>query len=165
MDFSNRQQEPGKKLLGIGLVVAFHVVLVYALINGLGVKVVEFIQKPLETKLVEEIKPPPPPPDIPPPPPPKLLAPPPPFIPPPEVQVQQHVVPNQITNLSQIRPDTNVLPKSTLPPVADAKPVGPSVVPGVIDFNVPGCKPEYPRASLRNEETDRKSTRLNSSHT
>ncbi|MFZ6846569.1 energy transducer TonB, partial [Undibacterium sp. RuTC16W] len=154
MDFSNRQQEPGKKLLGIGLVVAFHVVLVYALINGLGVKVVEFIQKPLETKLVEEIKPPPPPPDIPPPPPPKLLAPPPPFIPPPEVQVQQQVVtPNTISQTSQVRPDSNVLPKSTLPPVVDAKPVGAITIPGVIDFNVPGCKPEYPRASLRNEET------------
>ncbi|WP_423682378.1 hypothetical protein [Undibacterium sp. WLHG33] len=36
MDFSDRQQEPGKKFLGIGLVIAFHVVLVYALLNGLG---------------------------------------------------------------------------------------------------------------------------------
>ncbi|MBR7794417.1 energy transducer TonB [Undibacterium sp. FT147W] len=39
-------------------------------------------------------------------------------------------------------------------PVAEApKAAGPSIVPGVIDFNVAGCKPEYPRASLRNEET------------
>ncbi|MBC3871397.1 energy transducer TonB, partial [Undibacterium oligocarboniphilum] len=41
MDFSDRQQEPGKKFLGIGLVIAFHVVLVYALVNGLGTKLVE----------------------------------------------------------------------------------------------------------------------------
>ncbi|MCU6435871.1 energy transducer TonB, partial [Undibacterium sp. Jales W-56] len=74
--------------------------------------------------------------------------------PPPEVQVQQQVVtPNTISQTSQVRPESNVLPKSVAPAVVDAKPTGPSVVPGVIDFNVPGCKPEYPRASLRNEET------------
>ena len=77
MDFSNRQQEPGKKFLGMGLVLAFHLVLLYALLNGLGTKIVQIIQKPMETKIVEEVKPPPPPPDTPPPPPPKLLAPPP----------------------------------------------------------------------------------------
>ncbi|MBI3284698.1 MAG: energy transducer TonB, partial [Burkholderiales bacterium] len=46
MDFSDRQQEPGKKFLGIGLVILFHVALIYALINGLGHKIVEIIQKP-----------------------------------------------------------------------------------------------------------------------
>ncbi|MFZ6848562.1 energy transducer TonB, partial [Undibacterium sp. RuRC25W] len=96
MDFSNRQQEPGKKFLGMGLVLAFHLVLLYALLNGLGTKIVQIIQKPMETKIVEEVKPPPPPPDTPPPPPPKLLAPPPPFIPPPEVQVQQQPQQNTI---------------------------------------------------------------------
>lgn len=154
MDFSNHQQEPGKKVFGIGLVIAFHILLVYALINGLGVKAVEYIMKPMETKLVEEIKPPPPPPDVPPPPPPKLMAPPPPFIPPPEVQVQQQVVtPNTITQVSQVKPESNVLPKTVAQPVVENKPAGPSMVPGVIDFNAAGCKPEYPRASLRNEET------------
>lgn len=156
MDFSGREAEPGKKFVGIGLVILFHIALVYALINGLGVKVVEFIQKPMETKIVEEVKPPPPPPDTPPPPPPKLLAPPPPFVPPPEVQVQQQVVPqNAIAAVSNVKPESNVKPTSVQQPaaVAEAKPAGPSTVSGVIDFKQAGCKPEYPRASLRNEET------------
>ncbi|MFZ6747332.1 energy transducer TonB, partial [Undibacterium sp. JH2W] len=75
--------------MGLGLVILFHILVVWALVSGLARKAMEVVIKPLETKIVEEVKPPPPPPDTPPPPPPKLLAPPPPFIPPPEVQVQQ----------------------------------------------------------------------------
>ena len=154
MDFSNRQQEPGKKFLGMGLVLAFHLVLLYALLNGLGTKIVQIIQKPMETKIVEEVKPPPPPPDTPPPPPPKLLAPPPPFIPPPEVQVQQQPQQNTISAVSNVKPDNPVFAKTQqTAPSEPAKATGPVTVPGVIDFNVAGCKPEYPRASLRNEET------------
>ncbi|MCH8623131.1 energy transducer TonB, partial [Undibacterium sp. TS12] len=157
MDFSNRQQEPGKKFIGIGLVVAFHILVVWALVSGLARKAMDVVIKPLETKIVEEVKPPPPPPDTPPPPPPKLLAPPPPFIPPPEVQVQQPVQQAPTISVkSEVRPESNQLQKTPPPApavVAEAKPAGPSIVPGVIDFNVAGCKPEYPRASLRNEET------------
>ncbi|MFZ6747326.1 TonB family protein, partial [Undibacterium sp. JH2W] len=54
-----------------------------------------------------------------------------------------------------VKPDNPVFtkaPPTTAPPV-EAKATGPVTVPGVIDFNVGGCKPEYPRASLRNEET------------
>ena len=156
MDFSNRQQEPGKKFIGLGLVIAFHVLVVYALVSGLARKAMEVVIKPAEVKLVEEVKPPPPPPDTPPPPPPKLLAPPPPFIPPPEVQVQQPVQQAPTISVkSEVRPESNVIPKAVAAPspVADTKAAGPSIVPGVIDFNVGGCKPEYPRASLRNEET------------
>jgi protein TonB len=156
MDFSDRQQEPGKKFLGIGLVVAFHAVLVYALANGLGTKLVEIVQKPLETKIVEEVKPPPPPPDTPPPPPPKLLAPPPPFIPPPEVQVQpQPQQQNPISATTSQKPENPTFTKTAppAPPAAETKSTGPVSVAPVIDFNVGGCKPEYPRASLRNEET------------
>ncbi|MES2073737.1 MAG: energy transducer TonB [Pseudomonadota bacterium] len=154
MDFSERQQEPGKKFLGIGLVVLFHALLVYALLNGLGHKILEVVQKPLETKIVEEVKPPPPPPETPPPPPPKLAAPPPPFIPPPEVQVQPQVQPNTISQTTQVRPATDALPRTVAPAVeAPVKTTGPVSVAAVIDFNAAGCKPEWPRASLRNEET------------
>ena len=157
MDFSNRQQEPGKKFVGLGLVILFHIVVVYALVSGLARKAMEVVIKPAEIKLVEEVKPPPPPPDTPPPPPPKLLAPPPPFIPPPEVQVapqpQQQAT---ISTKTDVRPETNTLQK-TPPPVAAAveapKSTGPVTVPGVVNFDTAGCKPEYPRASLRNEET------------
>ena len=154
MDFSGREPEPGKKLLGIGLVILFHVVMVYALINGLAREIMQVIQKPLETKIVEEVKPPPPPPDTPPPPPPKLLAPPPPFVPPPEVQVQQPVVQNNaIAAVSNVKPESNAKPTSVQQPVETAKPAPPAATPAVIDFKQAGCKPEYPRASLRNEET------------
>ncbi|MES2072536.1 MAG: TonB family protein [Pseudomonadota bacterium] len=154
MDFSERQQEPGKKLSGLALVVLFHALLVYALLNGLGHKILEVVQKPLETKIVEEVKPPPPPPETPPPPPPKLAAPPPPFIPPPEVQVQPQVQPNTISQTTQVRPATDALPRTVAPAVeAPVKTTGPVSVAAVIDFNAAGCKPEWPRASLRNEET------------
>jgi protein TonB len=153
MDFSGREPEPGRKITGIGLVVVFHVALVYGLINGGAKHIKAAFQKPLETKIVEEVKPPPPPPDTPPPPPPKLLTPPPPFIPPPEVQVQQQAPsPNAIATVSNVRPDSNVLPKAVAPVVSE-RPAGPSIVPAVINFEQAGCKPEYPRASLRNEET------------
>ncbi|MFZ6761085.1 energy transducer TonB, partial [Undibacterium sp. Ji50W] len=84
-----------------------------------------------------------------------LLAPPPPFIPPPEVQVQQPVQQQPtISAVSNVKPENPVLPRGPAPtaPAAETRSTGPVVVPGVIDFNVGGCKPEYPRASLRNEE-------------
>jgi protein TonB len=153
MDFSGRQQEPGKKFVGLGLVIIFHIILVYALANGLGQKIAAAIPKILETTIEKEQVKPPPPPDTPPPPPPKLLTPPPPFIPPPEVQVQQQApAQNTIAAVSQVRPESNVLAKAS-PVVTETRAAGPSVVPAVIDFKQDGCKPEYPRASLRNEET------------
>lgn len=158
MDFSGREPEPGKKLGGIGVVILFHILLVWALINGGAQKIKAVFQEPIETKIVEEVKPPPPPPDTPPPPPPKLLTPPPPFIPPPEVQVQQQPpVENVISNVSNVKPLTNDLPKGPIvpnAPVSEApKPAAPAVVAASINFEQAGCKPEYPRASLRNEET------------
>jgi len=78
---------PTRRMVGLGFVIVLHAALIYALLTGLATKVVEVIQRPIETKIIEEVKPPPPPPAIPLPPPPKLTAPPPPFIPPPEVPV------------------------------------------------------------------------------
>jgi protein TonB len=154
MDFSQRQQEPGKRFVGIGLVILLHVFLVYAALSGLGKHIIAVIQKPMETKLVEEVKPPPPPPETPPPPPPKLAAPPPPFIPPPEVQVQQQQTQNTIQAVSNVKPEPQQFAKTQAEaPPAQKAPAGPVSVPAKIDFNVAGCRPEYPRASIRNEET------------
>jgi len=86
MDFAQQQRNPARHIVGIVFVILFHVLLVYALINGLASRVVDAIKKPVEVKIVEEVKPPPPPPQNLPPPP-KLTAPPPPFIPPPEVPI------------------------------------------------------------------------------
>ena len=87
MDFSERQADPRRHLVGITLVILFHIFIVYALVTGLAKKVVDVVRAPIETKVIEEIKKPPPPPEVVVPPPPKLEAPPPPFIPPPEIQV------------------------------------------------------------------------------
>ena len=82
-----------RRLTGLVVTVALHIVLLYALIHGLARKIVEIVVLPLETKIIEEIKRPPQEQQPPPPPPPKLATPPPPFIPPPEVQVQVPVQP------------------------------------------------------------------------
>jgi len=87
MNFSQRQRDPRRHIVGIGFVILFHAAIVYALLTGLAKKVVDVVRAPIETKVIEEIKKPPPPPEVVVPPPPKLEAPPPPFIPPPEVQV------------------------------------------------------------------------------
>ena len=87
MNFSQRQADPRRHMVGLTVVILFHIFVVYALVTGLAKKVVDVVRAPIETKVIEEIKKPPPPPEIVLPPPPKLEAPPPPFIPPPEVQI------------------------------------------------------------------------------
>jgi protein TonB len=110
----------------------------------------------VETKIVEDVKPPPPPETPPPPPPPEMKAPPPPFIPPVEVQVQQPPPQqNVIANATQTKPATteiNRQPPAPAAPPAQAAPAGPAKTAAVVDLN--SCaKPEYPKSSLRNEET------------
>jgi protein TonB len=141
-----------RKLIGLVVVVAFHVVLIYALINGLARKIVEVINQPLETKIIEEIKPPPlekPPP----PPPPRLAAPPPPYIPPPEVQVQVPQSAQAITAVTTTRPTEAVAaPGQRFAPVAAPAPRAPVRTAPVVDAKA--CdKPEYPPAALRAQET------------
>ena len=97
------QRDSSRRLTGLVAVVAFHVVLVYALVHGLARKIVEVVRAPLETKIIEEIKAPPPD-KPPPPPPPKLAMPPPPYIPPPEVTVQAPVVAPTITAVTSVKP-------------------------------------------------------------
>jgi len=116
MDFSQNEMNPFRRLGGMSVVALFHVLVAYALITGLARKMVDVIREPLDAKIIEEIKPPPP--DKPPPPPPKVAPPPPPFIPPPEVQIQQTVSPNAITETTSVKP-----PAPVLPPIAKPEPV------------------------------------------
>jgi protein TonB len=151
MDYAQRQRDPTKHLVGIVFVGLLHVFMVYALVTGLARKVVDVIKKPIETKLVEEVKPPPPPPEAPPPPPPKLTTPPPPFIPPPEVQI---AVPAPVTQT--ITAVTNTPPPApvAIAPAPPAPVARPSVrTAPVIDAAHNCTKPEYPPASARLEET------------
>ena len=117
MDYAQQQRNPAKHLVGLTVVVLLHVALVYVIMTGLARKVVDVIKKPLETQIIEEVKPPPPPP--PPvqlPPPPKFVAPPPPYIPPPEVQVNVPPPPTPIAVA------TTVVPVGPPPPIAAVAP-------------------------------------------
>jgi protein TonB len=118
MNFSQRQADPRRHLVGLSVVILFHALLVYALVTGLAKKVVDVVRAPIETKVIEEIKKPPPPPEVVLPPPPKLEAPPPPYIPPPEVQIA--TPPPQ-------QPTISVAPSPTPPAPVDIRPQAPVV--------------------------------------
>jgi protein TonB len=119
MNFSQRQADPRRHLVGLTVVILFHALIVYALVTGLAKKVVDVVRAPIETKVIEEIKKPPPPPEVVLPPPPKLEAPPPPYIPPPEVQIATPPPP---------QPTISVAPSPTPPPPTVMAPTPPPVV-------------------------------------
>lgn len=140
MDFGQDRKKPAERVAGIATVVLFHAVIGYALVNGLARKIVEVVKAPIETKIIEDVKPPPP--DTPPPPPPKLVAPPPPvYIPPPEVIVQVQIQPSQsaitaVTNMPQpVSPSLRQTVGVRVPPIIDA---------------ARSCKPpDYPASARR----------------
>ncbi len=135
--------DAGRKSFGLIGVILFHIALGFALKAGLGTKIVELVQAPLETALIEEVKPPKP--DKPPPPPPKMAAPPPPFIPAVEVNISNPMASaNAITAVSTNKPVAEA-------PVPRPAPVGPQRTSAVVDAR--NCtKPEYPPQSLRAQE-------------
>jgi protein TonB len=138
------QPPPSQRLAGIAVVVVLHALIIYALVTGLGRQVVEVLRAPLETKLLEEVKPPDA--DVPPPPP-DLTAPPPPFIPPPEIQVRQQSAANAIVALSREQPPAAPPPMIAQPALAAVR-VGPTVEVGK------SCRvPEYPPQSRLLGET------------
>jgi len=156
MNFSDKKT--GKNYTGLVVVVLFHVILGWAMVNGLGKRIVAKMSAPVEAEIIEEVKPPEPKEVPPPPPPPEMKAPPPPFIPPIEVNVQQPPPPqNVLATATNVKPATNVLAPPA-PPAPTAAPVPAPANPNpvrsaaVVDFNT--CQlPEWPKASLRNEET------------
>lgn len=85
MNYAQQQRDPRRHFVGIGSVVLIHVIVVYALVNGLARKVVEVLKKPIDVNIIEEVKLAPPPKT----PPPKIVTPPPPptYVPPPEVAI------------------------------------------------------------------------------
>ena len=137
MDYAQQQRSWGKHAPSILAVVALHIVIGWALVNGLARRVIEVVKAPIETKIIEEIKKPPP--DVPPPPPPKLAAPPPPFIPPPEINIE---IP-KVTPPPTITTVTTTPPPPGPPPIARPVPVAPPQ---------PAVRKEY-KASYRVEPT------------
>lgn len=152
MDYAQQQRNPGKHLSGFMIVVVLHVVLGWALLNGLARKIVEVVKAPIETKIIDEVKPPPPPPPENLPPPPKTAPPPPSFVPPPEVQIANPTAAPTITT-TQVAPPPQA-PVAIAPPPQPLAPPAPArqAVPAKIDVGT--CeKPEYPPAAARAEAT------------
>lgn len=142
MDYVQHQRAAKNHLPGISFVIVLHIIIVYAMVSGLARKAVDFVQKPLETKLIsEQVKPP----EEKPPPPPKMAPPPPPFIPPPEINIQVAATPSPaaITAVTTTAPPVEA-PK----PQPAAPPKQPVRVAPVVQAK--SCQPpEYPSASRR----------------
>jgi protein TonB len=155
MNFSQRQADPRRHLVGIAFVILFHAFIVWALVSGLAKKVVEVVRAPIETKVIEEIKKPPPPPEVVVPPPPKMEAPPPPFIPPPEVQIATPPPPvPTITATTPTPPPAPTVMTPVAPPVvaAPAAPAAPAVVSAAVvcsNFSTVMGDAAFPKDAVR----------------
>ncbi len=145
---------------GLAVVAALHVVLGWALLNGLAQRVVEVVRAPLETRIVIEEKklPPPPEPLLPPP---RQAPPPPSFVPPPEVQVAPPPTPAPVITTTTVAPPVPVTVTLAPPPAPAPAPPAPVVVaapPAPLGrparLEVAGCaRPDYPDAAVRVEAT------------
>jgi len=157
MNFAQQQAAPGRRIVGFGAVLLFHLLVVYALVSGLAKKVVDVVRAPIETKVIEEVKKPPPPPEVVVPPPPKLEAPPPPFIPPPEIQIATPPPPQPtITATTPTPPPAPVVIAPAPPPVVATPAPPPAPAPatatvGVVCPNVQTVLGDsaYPRDAQR----------------
>lgn len=152
MDFTKEQVTPTKHLVGFGMVVALHLVMGWALVNGLAQRLIEVIKAPIETKIIEEVKPPPPPPPENLPPPPKFAPPPPSFVPPPEVNVNPPPTPAPTITTTQVAPPPTTVTVTVAPTAPTAPPVVAVAAPRAsvrteprIDFQNTCEKPEYNR--------------------
>jgi protein TonB len=161
MDFSQVERSPTKNVVGIAAVVAFHVLIIYALATGLARQVVEIIQQPIEMRIIAETKAPPLVKPTPPQPPkPHIATPQVPVVPRPEAPVKVPAEPRVTAAAEPVKPvPPDPAPPARPDPTPPAPVTAPPTVPpptirvaAVVDPNA--CdKPEYPRASLRAEET------------
>lgn len=103
MSYANPPQLSGRQAIWISAAVLLHLILGYALVNGLGRKVVEVLKKPLDVAIIDEAKPlPPPPPPKSLPPPPKASTPPPSYVPPVEVPISAPAAPTITTSKAPV---------------------------------------------------------------
>jgi protein TonB len=153
VDFAQEHRNPTKHVVGIGVVILMHVLVGWALVSGLARKVVEVIKAPIETKIIEEVKPPPPPPENLPPPP-KFAPPPPSFVPPPEVVVAPPPTPAPAITTTTVAPPPAPVTIAPAPAPVPAPPAPPAPRPTAraATIDVSTCaKPEYPVAARRSE--------------
>ncbi|PQV46673.1 energy transducer TonB [Paraburkholderia sp. BL21I4N1] len=128
--YGRHAQHPLRRYAGLAVVLLLHLFFIWALMNGLANKVVQIVQKPIETRIIMPVKPPPPPPV----PtvklaPPKVTPPPPPFVPPPEVVVAPTPPAPTITHQAVPEPTPVAAPPAPVAPPAPApvKPVSHTV--------------------------------------
>ena len=142
MDFAQEQRTPTKHVVSIGIVLALHLVLGWALVSGMAERMIEVIRAPIETKIIEEVKPPPPPPPENPPP-----------TPAPTITTTQVVPPPSVVTVLPTAP--------TAPPVVAvvAPPRAPVRTEPALGFGTTCDKPEYNRQA-RSAETQGVSTIL-----
>ncbi|GAA0771362.1 energy transducer TonB [Ideonella azotifigens] len=155
MVFSEDPQKSGQRsYTGLAVVAGLHVVLGYALLNGLGQVVVDVLKPPVDVQLFKEIQPPPPPPPPPQLPQPKTPPPPQSFAPMPEVPVVPQPVQQSIsTTPVQPPPGPVTLAPAPAPP---APPAPPRVAARPAIGNISACAPagaDYPAAASRAEAT------------
>lgn len=165
MNYAEQHRNPGKHVVGIGIVIAMHLVLGWALLTGLAQRMVEVLKAPIETKIIEEVKPPEPPPPENLPPPPKFAPPPPSFVPPPEVVVNPPPTPAPTITTTVVAPPPApvvIAPAPTPPaPPAPAPPPRAAARPAIA--NVQACAPtgdDYPSAARRADATGTTSVRF-----
>jgi protein TonB len=150
MDFARQQRDPTRHLIGIAFVVLVHALVIYALVAGLGRKVVEVIKKPVTATIIEEIKAPPPPP---PPPPPKKLVEVPkpqiqqPYVPPPDIPPPAPPAEPVIAQVAPTPPPEPVVIAPPPPPAPPPEPAKPAVRQGVSCGKME--KPTFPREAIR----------------
>jgi periplasmic protein TonB len=152
VNYAERQRNPSRHLVGFGVVVVLHLLLAWALMAGLARTIIDVVKEPLETKIIEEIKPPPPPPPENLPPPPKNLPPPPSFVPPPEVQVTPPPTPQPSITTTTVAPPP--APVTIAPAPAPEAPPAPAVRPAAqpARIDMASCtKPEYPAQAARSQ--------------
>src|SRR5487761_2229264 len=141
MNFSQRQADPRRHLVGFTFVILLHVLIVYALVTGLAKKVVDVVRAPIETKVIEEIKKPPPPPEI--------EAPPPPFIPPPEVQIATPPPQQPTISVTTSTPPPAPVTIAPTAPVVVAPPAPPPPRPATMSIGVACTKQVQPSMPVK----------------
>ena len=148
MDYATQQRDPTKHAIGVGFVILMHVLLVYALMTGLGRAIVDVVKKPLSATIIDQIKPPPPPP----PPPkkiieaPKVAPPPETYVPPPDIPTPAISTAPTITATTAAPPvEPHVIQAPVVAP--PAPPPKPAVRRGVT--RIAGDNPEYPKAAIK----------------
>ncbi len=154
MDFRRQQRDPARHMVGITFVVLLHALIIYALMTGLGRKMVEVIKKPLDAKIIEEIKAPPPPP-----PPPKIVqqarpqAEAQPYVPPPDIPVQSAPSDAPTITAVTVEPPKETYVIAPPPPPAVVAPPAPPAPPKPavrrIVSRVSGDNPTYPREAIK----------------